>query len=411
MMQARAGRAAVAAFAIAALVAGCGGSDDPVTPPAATVPQPVVATKADVVARTAGGIGGVALTGTGAWLSVSNSSVADSGVFKTTLPLQATSTWSGVLMGDCGLAREESGMPSRTPGLRALDSGLWLFQTWADKGPDARPEHALCSLAADAGGFVPRDAGLKVCHGEFCSTLSPGELKQVGNVLYTSAGGGKNVFASNDKGATWHVLTGEFDEMFCYQGTFEVVDGRLIIGGECPLDMAYMESYQLGADGISLASPAPTALTVPNLGNRNVQFIKALGAKRVFAGVEGGLLRSEDGGRSFKFVIENPIEGGTGNYPYIRHVLALAKQPDTIVVAGFDKGTGKPYMAWSSDGGTKWTDISSLLPGYARDLDATSAAMVTSIVEDAQGRIVATVNEQEGAQGRVVLVTLGTPGQ
>lgn len=406
MMQARAGWAAIAA---AILLAGCGGSDDPpAPPPVTTAPAAPVATRAEVIARTAGAMGSVALVGGSAYVSVSNTVLTDSGVFKAALPLQPTSAWSGVLPGECGLAREEGGMPLRSPGLRALDSGLWLLQDWADKGPDARPEHALCALAADGSGFVPRDEGLKICRDGSCITLAPSEIKQVGKVLYTSAGGGRNVFASNDNGASWHVLTGAFDAMFCYQGTFEVVDGRLLVGGECPLDMAYLESYQLSADGIGLASATPAALSVPDLGNRNVQFIKALGAKRVFAGVEGGLLRSEDGGRSFKFVIQNPHDG-SAPYPYIRHALALAKQPDTIVIAGFDKVSGKPYMAWSTDGGGKWTDISSLLPGYARDLDATSGAMVTSLAEDAQGRIVATVNEQENAQGRVVLVTLGTP--
>jgi hypothetical protein len=128
----------------------------------------------------------------------------------------------------------------------------------------------------------------------------------------------------------------------------------------------------------------------------------------VFAGVEGGLLRSEDGGKSFKFVIRHPLSGG-GNYPYIRHLLALAGKPDTLVAGGFDKATQKPYLAWSKDGGTTWTDLSTLLPGYARNLDDASVAEVTAIAQDPQGRVLVTVNESKGAQGRLVLVTLGTP--
>jgi hypothetical protein len=79
------------------------------------------------------------------------------------------------------------------------------------------------------------------------------------------------------------------------------------------------------------------------------------------------------------------------------------------VVGGFDKATGKPYLAWSADGGGKWSDISSLLPGYARTAADASPAEVTSISEDPQGRIIVTVNEHAGSDGRLLLLTLGRP--
>lgn len=413
MMQAKAGWIAVAAAAI--LLAGCGGSDDPAAPPpvatAPATPTPPAAqpASATVLATTSSGMESVAFSGDVAYLSTSNSATAATGVFSAALPLQAGSAWSDTPLGDCGLEREDGGFPTRAPGLRALGGELWLFQAWADKGADARPEHTLCSLATTAGykGFVPRDGGLKVCSGESCSMLSMDELKLVGKRLYTNAGGGQNVLASDDGGASWKVLTGRFDQDICTHPAFEVVGDRLLVGGECPLDMAFLRAYQLGGDGVSLASKEALPVTLPDLENRNVQFIQATGAQRVFAGVEGGLLRSEDGGRSFKFVIEEPLSGGK-RYPYIRHVLALSGKPDTIVAAGFDKASGKPYLAWSSDGGGKWTDISSILPGHARDLDSASAAMVTSLSEDPQGRVIATVNEHDNAQGRLVLVTLGS---
>jgi hypothetical protein len=157
------------------------------------------------------------------------------------------------------------------------------------------------------------------------------------------------------------------------------------------------------------ASKEELPLTLPKLENRNVQFIESVpGTQRVFAGVEGGLLRSEDGGQSFRFVIEQPVEGNK-NYPYIRSFLALSGKPDTIVVGGFDKATALPYLAWSADGGAKWTDISSLLPGYARDAGDSSLAEVSSVSQDPQGRVIVTVNLKGGAEGRVLLLTLGKP--
>jgi hypothetical protein len=400
------------------LITGCGGADDaaPAPAPVATLPAPppaVVASRADVLATTAAGIGGVAFNGDSAYLTVSNTLQTDSAMFRAALPLQASSRWSDVALGDCALAREETGFPLRAGALRSLDSGLWLVQTWYDKPVDpdngGRAEHALCKLGADRSGFAVHDAGLKVCLYGVCMLLSPSDIKQAGNRLYTNAGGGQNVLVSSDGGDTWNVLTGRFDQDICTNPAFEVVGDRLLVGGECPLDMAFLRAYRLGGDGTTLASAQPLPLNLPNLENRNVQFIRATGGQRVFAGVEGGLLRSVDGGNVFQFVIERPVGGGD-TYPYIRHLLALSGKPDTIVAGGFDKASQKPYLAWSADGGSRWTDISALLPGYARDLDNGAPAMVTAIAEDPQGRVLVTVNEHEHAQGRLVLVTLGTPG-
>jgi hypothetical protein len=399
------------ACALALLLAGCGGSGDPASPPVTTQPTAPIAqpARADVLATSAGGMDSIALNGDTAWLSLSNTATTETAVVRASLPLRTDSAWSGVALGECGLAREDSGTwPLRAPSLRMLGSDLWLFQPWYDKGPDARPEHALCALSADRTTFVPRDAGLKACVGATCTPLSMDDLKQVNDRLYTNAGGGQNVLASNDGGARWRVLTGFFDQDICTHPAFEIVGDRLLVGGECPLDAAFLRAYQLAGDGVSLASRDALPVTLPELENRNVQFIRATGAQRVFAGVEGGLLRSEDGGRSFKFVIQHPLSGGR-NYPYIRHLVALAGRPDTLVAGGFDKATQKPYLAWSKDGGTTWTDLSALLPGYVRNLDDASVAAVTAIAEDPQGRLLVTVNEKEGAQGRLVLVTLGTP--
>ncbi len=406
------GRHVAGACALALLLAGCGGSEDPAAPPAATLPTAPVAqpARAEVLATSAGGMDSIVFNGDTAWLSLSNTATTETAVVRAGLPLRTDSAWSGVALGECGLAREDAGgtWPLRAPSLRALGADLWLFQPWYDKGADARPEHALCALSADRTTFVPRDAGLKVCVGGTCTTLSMDELKQVNNRLYTNAGGGQNVLASNDGGARWRVLTGFFDQDICTHPAFEIVGDRLLVGGECPLDSAFLRAYQLAGDGMSLASRDALPVTLPELENRNVQFIRAMGAQRVFAGVEGGLLRSEDGGRSFRFVIRHPLSGGK-NYPYVRHLIALAGKPDTLVADGFDKATQKPYLAWSKDGGTTWTDLSALLPGYARNLDDQSAAAVTAIAEDPQGRVFVTVNEKESAQGRLVLVTPGTP--
>lgn len=403
--------------AAAMLLAACGGSDSGpgAGPPSAALPLPAPVpapapvaepSRAERLASADGGMQTVVFANGKAYVSVANTATTPSGVYQAALPLQANSTWQETSTGDCTLPRADNGAAPRAPRLRALDAGLWLMQLWGER-PEGEPaEHAVCALDTQEGRFTARDAALKECSFGFCMNMSASDMKQVGPRLYTNAGGGKNVLASTDGGVSWRVVTGKLRQELCTDPAFEIVGDRLLVGGECPLDLAFLEAYQLGADGVSLASPHPLPMSLPDLENRNVQFIRAVSAQRVFAGVEGALLRSEDGGRSFKFVIRH--DGGTGQYPYIRNLLALSRKPDTIVAGGFDKKTSKPVFTWSADGGTTWTDIAYLLPGYTRGLDAATAAEVTSIVEEADGRLLVTVNEGYTSKGHLVRVTLGT---
>ena len=171
--------------------------------------------------------------------------------------------------------------------------------------------------------------------------------------------------------------------------------------------MAFVEAYQLNADGSALASESKLALNLPALENRNVQFIESVAdTKRVFIGVEGGLLRSEDNGVSFRFVIQEPLSGSK-NYPYIRSFLALKGKPDTMVIGGFDKATQLAYLAWSKDGGATWTDISKLTPNHGKAPAGGAVTTITGIFEDPQGRILVTMNELGEGQGKLLLLNLG----
>jgi photosystem II stability/assembly factor-like uncharacterized protein len=234
------------------------------------------------------------------------------------------------------------------------------------------------------------------------------DLQYANGRLYSNAGGAPNLLQSADHGKTWHALLGRLEASACYNQSFHILGSRLLVGGECPLDMAYVRAYQLTKDGAALASPEPLPVLLPELENRNIQLITSVpGTQRVFIGVEGGLLRSEDGGLSFKFVIRQPIASAEG-YPYVTHLLSPANKPNVIVAAGFDKVTGKAYLAWSPDGGTSWTNLSKLLPGAERaNNDLT--AQVTSLSEDARGRLLLTMNEEIEKKGKLFKLTLGKP--
>lgn len=398
---------AACALLLGALVAACGGSDHaavPVTPPVAVTP---VATKLDLLSSTARAMDTVVFQGDSAYLSLANSAAEGSAVLRTALPLTAASSWRAVDLGACAMA-PVGDFIMRSPKIKLVAQDVWLMQPWTDT-PETSNEHSTCSLGQTAVSFAPRDQDLHTCNAYFCETLSMQDLKLAGKRLYSNAGGGNNLLTSSDGGTTWQVIRGSKDSQMCYATKFHVLGDRVLVGGECPLDMAFLEAYRLTADGGALASQEKLPLTLPELENRNVQFIESVpGTGMVYVGVEGGLLRSMDNGHSFRFVLHEPQTDAKG-YPYIGAFLPLRDKPGTLVIGGFDKLHGRPYLAWSDDNGYSWKDISALVPGYATKTDDEfSMPSVSALSQDPQGRIIVVTNERADGQGRLLVLTLGT---
>lgn len=387
--------------ACALLLAACGGSSHDPAPPVAEPPPAPTSASLTLLSSTTRAMDSVAFHGGSAYLSLANGATETSSVVRASLPLAKDTTWNPVGMGACGMAARGDFI-MRSPRLKMAGGDLWLMQPWYD-APETAGEHSACTLDASTASFVPRDRDLQTCNAYFCETLTMYDIKQQNGRLYANAGGGSNLFTSNDKGATWQVVLGQKASMMCYASKFHVFKDRVMVGGECPLDMAFVDAYQLNADGSALASEDKLKIGLPDLENRNVQFIEPVeGSATVFVGVEGGLLRSTDNGNNFKFVIHEPLEGGKG-YPYIKAFLPVKSKPGFIVVGGFDKANGRPYLAWSPDGGMVWNDISKQVPGYDNvDGDENSVGAVSAIVEDPQGRILVVANARSDGQGRLL---------
>lgn len=269
---------------------------------------------------------------------------------------------------DGGLFRAPSSLAS-SPQRIAFEATPVTSLAWSngalyatlDSGP-----HALMKSTDDGLTWQALDSQLEECVGRFCGMLRASQVEVAGDRLFVNAGG--NVLVSGDEGATWSILfgassTGKPQGQACYDPSFALAGQRLLLGGECPLDTAYLRTGTLAASRLAWQEE-PAAARTPFLENRNVQFLRVRGDSNiVFAGIEGALMRSNDAGASYDFVLH--FDQDAAKYPYITQILFPA--PDTILIAGFDKAKGGPFLAASYDDGATWRDESSLLMGVGNE--------------------------------------------
>jgi hypothetical protein len=256
-------------------------------------------------------------------------------------------------------------------------------------------DHTTFRSADGGNSFAPIDAGLLECADGTCTYLESTQLLARDGLLYVNAGGGRNLLVSADQGASYTALSGEVGNITCYSGTFALVGHTAFLGGECGIDLPYLERGVLSTDGLSVAS-AFQPVSAPSLANRKVSVIaNDPGTPLVLAGAEGSLLRSTDGGVSFQYAIQ--YFDDQNNYPYVGHILFPTLRSDIVLIAGFDKERYKPYLAYGTRDGGTWTDISGLLAGTVVQ------GSVTGLAEDSNGRLLVAVANDTVDQA-------GTPG-
>ena len=270
------------------------------------------------------------------------------------------------------------------------------------------PERSIVK-STDAGvTFTAVDAGLLSCFGKYCQYLVAEQAAFRGGDIFSNAGGGQNLLVSGDEGASWTPLIGSVTGQMCYHQTFEIIGSRVLVGGECPLDMAYIRAGTLRPDMRGWDQP-PADVITPPLSNRMVQFIKHKpGTSDVYAGVELGLLKSTDLGHSFRWVVKYE-NGHIG--PYIQEILYHSKISGLIVVGGFDKGPRATlYLAYSRDNGETWVDVSEHVQeiiGFPSSQRIFEVDDVDFIEEDPEGNILVGVRHPETRTLHIVRIDLG----
>lgn len=292
--------------------------------------------------------------------------------------------YRGALLRDPGQPLERIAFAGETVYTVAVNDGkLYVLK---GRGSSAHsPDHTLVRSLDHGATFTPLDEGLLDCGVPPCAYLAGDDIAFAENRIFMNAGG--NVVVTGDDGVTWNVLYGLTDDgkptgQLCPVEFLRVGD-RLLLGGECPLDIAWLSSGRMRPDLLGWAEE-PQPVDTPWLENRNVQFIRHLGGETFLVSVEGGILKSTDNGVTFRWVLYHHIEDSEV-YPYIWELLAPPELPGLLVVGGFDKATAHAYLAYSADNGETWTNASVLLGATLEN------SAVTMLAQDRDGRLLAVV--------------------
>lgn len=267
----------------------------------------------------------------------------------------------------------------------AVHEGALYVAKGAVNEAATHPEHTFVRSTDRGATFTNLDAGLLDCSLLPCAYLVPTRLAFGPGRIYVNAGG--NILVTENDGASWHQLyglpaNGKPAAQVC-PVKFELTGTRMLLGGECPLDVAWLHRGMLKENLVEWADE-PLPVTAPEMENRNIQFIRHVGNDVVYAGIEGALLKSTDGGASFRYVLHYDLEA-PDRYPYLGQFVIVPQDPRVMLIGGFDKKNAVGYLAWSRDGGESWQDVSYLV----------GPAFVSLLTVDADGRVL--IGLQDGA--------------
>jgi len=261
---------------------------------------------------------------------------------------------------------------------------LYVLKLGGDPRSNTLEAHSFLKSTDHGQTFIPLDESLQWCFQDYCEYMPVSKVFFRDNLIFVTSGGGNNFYVSKDEGKSWIVLMGFPEPAVCSDAAVEIIGRKVLVGGECPLDFAYLRVGTLREDMLGWADGGfpRQVMGVKELQNRNVQFIRhSPNTSFALAGVEGALLRSSDLGETYQYKLA--YSGAAGKYPYIHELLDPGRYKDLFIAGGFDKGAAlNGYLAYSSDHGDTWTDISHLI-----NTPENNAFDVTFIREDPSGRV------------------------
>jgi hypothetical protein len=223
-------------------------------------------------------------------------------------------------------------------------------------------EHVLLVSYDQGDTFEPRDEGLRYCYTyngqEVCNYFSSSQIFIKNGIIFLNSIG-SDILISHDEGKTFKSIENSpIDKSYCYDNAFSIIGNKVLVGGECPLDFAYLKKGAIDQNFLDWQNSQDPidSLTDIEMSNRNIHFIKKLG-RYVFAGAEGAIFRSTNNGDSYRATLLYPKPGSldTVKYPYVKQI--TKQQSGNILASGTDKVTELPFLARSMDNGLTWVNV------------------------------------------------------
>src|SRR5215216_580141 len=149
------------------------------------------------------------------------------GLFRTSRSLSETSPRTLIFAGEGFL------------NLYVRNNILYVLKEGGDPRSNTLEAHSFLKSTDHGQTFVPLDEGLKWCFQQWCGYLSATEAFFSDNLIFLAAGGGSNFFVSQDEGKNWKLLQGFAEPASC-ACVFEMIGNKVLFGGECPLDFAFL---------------------------------------------------------------------------------------------------------------------------------------------------------------------------
>ena len=247
-----------------------------------------------------------------------------------------------------------------------LTGGLLFVTQYRGYVGDILESHSILYSNNQGTSFAPADRGLKVCEpGQECSDLDVTQVRYIKGILYANTVADE-LLVSKDLGETFTNTAGqELGTLICYYNTFEFLEEEVLIGGECPLDSAYIIKGKLNLL-TGLWDPSyPKKVILDNhvISNRNVQFIKKIdNSAVVFSGHEGAIYRSTDNGESFQATELINNENISSLYPYVISLAHLGGRPRKLFAGGWHQNhQAAGWLGFSNNYGKKWRSITRLV--------------------------------------------------
>jgi hypothetical protein len=181
---------------------------------------------------------------------------------------------------------------------------LYVLKVGGDPRSNTLEAHSFLKSNDHGQTFIPLDESLQWCFQGYCEYMHVTTVFFRDNLMFVTSGGGNNFYVSKDEGKSWIVLMGFPEPASCSDVAVEIIGRKVLFGGECPLDFAYLGVGTLREDMLGWADGGSPRQVMgwKELQNRNVQFVQhSPNTSFALAGVEGGLLRSSDFGETYQY--------------------------------------------------------------------------------------------------------------